>query len=228
MGYNVVVSDTNLDKKYHIYWENLAKEAGYEFEVKYFEISLEEAYKRDLRRGGKAVGRDVLNKQWKQWLNITNRRTYNPTRADKTSKTNVVLVDLDGTVCEKGDRSPFDWAKVGLDTPRQEIINLISSYCWATQSKPVFVSGRDAVCRKESEEWLYNNLPMSLSRGSIELYMRPEGDSRKDSIVKEEIFWELVNKYYVNLVFDDRLQVIRMWQDLGLTVINVGADYLEF
>lgn len=52
--------------------------------------------------------------------------------------------------------------------------------------------------------------------------MRPEGDSRKDSVVKEEMYNEHIKyKYNVKAIYDDRQQVVDMWRDLGLTVFQV-------
>jgi predicted kinase len=223
----IVISNTNLDKKYHTYWEHKAAKSGYDFEVKYFPITLEEAYKSDLRRGGKAVGRDVLNKQWKQWLKITGRKTYNPTERDRLIKKHVILVDIDGSVAKMQDRGPFERSKVSLDKPRQHVIDLVTLLSNHWGCGIIFLSGRDSVCREQTQQWLENNMPMSVVRKGFELIMRKEGDSRRDSIVKEEFFWQIVKDNYVNLVVDDRNQVIRMWHDLGLTVINVQEDYQE-
>ena len=41
----VIVSNTNLNQKDHTYWKTKAEEAGYEFEVKYFDITLDEGAK---------------------------------------------------------------------------------------------------------------------------------------------------------------------------------------
>ena len=49
MGWDVIVSNTNLNQKDHTYWKTKAEEAGYEFEVKYFDITLTEALRRDSR-----------------------------------------------------------------------------------------------------------------------------------------------------------------------------------
>ena len=59
--------------------------------------------------------------------------------------------------------------------------------------------------------------------------MRKTDDSRKDSIIKKEIFLEHIDKEYnVMSVFDDRPQVIRMWRDLGLFVFDVNQSECEF
>lgn len=228
VGANVIVSDTNLNPEYHKLWKERAEFAGYEFEVMYFDISLEEAWKRNERRPN-PVRRDVITEQWPKWLTITDRKRYNPTNTDRLTKPHVILCDIDGTIAKKGNRSPFSWSKVGLDTPRTNIINLLAAATHDWNVKVIFLSGRDSICRSETLAWLYQHLPYSLvGSENCELIMRAEGDSRKDSIVKEEFFWEIVKKNYVKMVFDDRPQVVRMWKDLGLTVIDVSEGYQEF
>jgi hypothetical protein len=60
-----------------------------------------------------------------------------------------------------------------------------------------------------------------------QLIMRRTGDTRKDSIIKEEIFWEQIEPHYnVIAVFDDRDQVVKMWRSLGLKCLQV--DYGNF
>jgi hypothetical protein len=54
------------------------------------------------------------------------------------------------------------------------------------------------------------------------LYMRPEGDMRKDAIVKLEIFDnEIRDNYDVQFALDDRNQVVEAYRSIGLTVLQV-------
>lgn len=218
--HNVVVSDLNLKRKYHEYWSNLAEEAGYEFEVKYFPITLEEAWKRDERRPN-SVGRNVINRQWKDWLEITNHPRYVPDE----NLPPCIVVDVDGTLAELCNRGPFEWSKVGQDKPRKHVIELINAYIDRYPSVAiVVVSGRDGVCEPETRQWLLENDILFDN-----LFMRAAGDQRKDSIIKDEILTNEVSKLY-NVLFwvDDRPCVIRMLRDKGVNVFDVGRDYLEF
>jgi len=52
--------------------------------------------------------------------------------------------------------------------------------------------------------------------------MRKAGDNRKDSIVKYEILQELIKEYYIEYVFDDRDQVVKMWREAGLRCLQVA------
>ena len=58
--------------------------------------------------------------------------------------------------------------------------------------------------------------------------MRRRDDSRKDSVVKRELFdAHIRGRYFVELVLDDRDQVVSLWRrDLGLTCLQV--DYGDF
>lgn len=64
---NIIISNTNLNPKTREFWKKFAEKRGYEFEIKEFPISLEEAIERDSKREN-SVGEDVIRKQYKQWL----------------------------------------------------------------------------------------------------------------------------------------------------------------
>jgi hypothetical protein len=54
------------------------------------------------------------------------------------------------------------------------------------------------------------------------LIMRRGGDTRLDSVVKREMYEEqIAPRYDVRFVVDDRQQVVEMWRDLGLHVMQV-------
>lgn len=219
-GRNVIIADTNLNPKYRDLWVQRGEDAGYEVEFKDFPISLEEAWSRDQKRGVYSVGRDVISQQYKMWNEYIGRKCYTPNE----SLTKAIIVDIDGTIALRHNRSPFEWDKVCQDQPRKFIIDLIKSY-WKSklQCHIIFVSGRDSICRHETTEWIQDN--MGLMYQSIELYMRKEGDQRKDTIVKEEIFWDnIADHYNVLSVFDDRPCVVEMWYDIGIPNVICVAD----
>ncbi|HEX8348187.1 MAG TPA: 5'-hydroxyl kinase, partial [Actinoplanes sp.] len=85
----------------------------------------------------------------------------------------------------------------------------------------VFLSGRDSVCRPETEKALLRAFP-SLE-WSLRLHMRPEGDPRRDDHVKAELFDKHIrDRYRVVAVLDDRDQVVRMWRRMGLPTFQVA------
>jgi hypothetical protein len=55
------------------------------------------------------------------------------------------------------------------------------------------------------------------------LHMRGRGDHRPDQVVKRELYERRVRpRYTVTAVLDDRAKVVRMWRELGLTVLQVA------
>jgi len=132
-------------------------------------------------------------------------------------KKKAVVVDVDGTIAlMEGKRTPFEWEKVGLDSPNTPIINLVKKL--AQSFKIIIVSGRDGCCRKETEKWLVDNeVPVD------QFFMRPAGDVRRDSVIKEEIFYRFIDPMFeVELVLDDRNQTVAKWRELGLTCLQVA------
>ena len=219
-GRNVIIADTNLNHKYRDLWVQRGEDAGYEVEFKDFPISLEEAWSHDQKRGVYSVGRDVISQQYKMWNEYIGRKRYTPNE----SLTKAIIVDIDGTIASRHNRSPFEWDKVGQDKPRSFIIELIKLYInHYVFDEIVFVSGRDSVCRHETLKWIskYFNIPIY----NITIFMRKEGDQRKDTIVKEEIFWDNISEdYNVLAVFDDRPCVVEMWYDIGIPNVICVAD----
>lgn len=135
-----------------------------------------------------------------------------------------IIVDIDGTLAERvTNRSPFDWKRVGEDALKTEINDIVTMYANTGNTVIVF-SGRDEVCRPETIKWLdENNVRWDL------LFMRPERNMEKDSIIKKRLFDENIRgNFFVDFVLDDRLQVCRMWHQLGLTLLRVGDPDADF
>ena len=56
------------------------------------------------------------------------------------------------------------------------------------------------------------------------LYMRKDGDTRPDYVIKPELVKDFIDDIY--MVFEDRDQVVKMWRDLGITCLQVAnGDY---
>lgn len=224
MNYNIIVSDTNLNPTYRDAWINRAIVAGYEVIIKEFPITLEEAWKRDTARGN-GVGQTVIYQQYKQWQEYIGVKKY----IASGYKPKAIIVDVDGTIADRVGRSPFEWAKVGQDTPRKFIIDMITNYCkYYSTHNIVFLSGRDSVCRQETIDWIAEHFNMA--KDSVEIYMRSEGDMRKDTVIKEELFWEHIEPVYdVVGAFDDRPCIVRLWHSIGIPNVMCVADpYIEF
>jgi predicted kinase len=226
---DVIVDDTNLRAKTVREWAEVAARFGATFEVHDFtDVPLAECIRRDADRDpGDRVGADPIKRMHDRYLAGRNLplpvpwvdpggpgTVYDPDPELPAA----VLVDIDGTVALMAGRGPYDWSRVGSDAPNQPVIAAVRAM-HAAGHAIVFCSGRDAVCRAETEAWLelYVDVPYD------GLFMRPEGDNRKDSVVKREIFdSEIRDRWRIVGVFDDRQQVVRMWRALGLTVFQVA------
>ena len=239
-GWHILIDNTNLKLSYLNEFRKLLAAHFNEVEIQYklIDVSVGECIQRDKYRDD-SVGATVIRKQAEQLVVLKKNfkfqtevliRSATFQRAQDESLPRCVLVDIDGTVAKMrdrvhGGRSPFDWHRVGEDTPKWPIIRLVQAMK-ASGYSIVFFSGRDSVCRAETTTWL--NKHFGWQANDYELFMRAENDNRKDSIVKQELFAQHVaGWYYVELVVDDRQQVVDMWRrTLGLTCVQV--DYGDF
>lgn len=244
-GRSVVVDDMHLRPKYVKPFYFMAKEAGVKFRVEEFPIDLDTAIKRAKKRaeeGGLEVPETALRDMFETFTNkgklialpdfekpakgsrkdiLANLEPYVP----DLTKPLAVIVDIDGTLTIgiHPDRSPYEWAKVGLDLPNEHVIDIIRLL--HREGYLILVtSGRDGVCRPETIEWLdLNEIPWDF------LFMREAGDSAGDDVVKAEIFNnEIRDNYNVRAVFDDRLRVVRTWHALGLPLFRIGDPDANF
>ena len=142
---------------------------------------------------------------------------YTECRKESARKMATIIVDMDGTLALKGERNPYDWHKVGEDLPNLPVV-------WTIQRLQVFstvlvVSGRDEVCRWQTEMWL-------TAHGILfhDLFMRAHKDNRPDHEIKREIYLEKLQPYFPNIVavFDDRQQCCALWRHLGLPCFQVA------
>lgn len=232
-GKSVIVSDTNLRATYVRQWAKLAAQNGVDFViVKFDNISLDELIIRDMNREH-SVGSDVIRMLWKKFTKngkipnvdiskeLSGSLTVEP--YDNSDELPLaIIVDIDGTLAKMAGRSPYEWSRVGEDSPVDAVIDAVHA-AYMFNRRVIVMSGRDQSCRDITEKWLTKHLGISWD----ELHMRAEGDNRKDDLVKYELFNEHVrNKYHVKYVLDDRDQVVKMWRKLGLHCFQVA--YGEF
>ncbi len=208
---SVVVDDTNLAPVHRNVISDIAKKLGATFETKFFDAPVDECIKRDLARE-KSVGRDVILKMYNRYLKPA-PVVY---EYDEDAKP-AIIVDIDGTLAHMVNRGPFEWSKVGEDELDYAIRELVIGYA-SSGTRIILMSGRDSICREETINWLKeHNVYFD------DLYMRPEGDTRKDATVKQELFDEHIRgRYRIRFVLDDRDQVVQMWRANGLKCLQVA------
>lgn len=221
-GYSVIVDDTNIKHEYCKRLAGLGHDLKVRVSIKQFDIELSEALRRNNIRhenGGNHVPEDVIRNMHQALTSSGTPDISAPPPVKYTPPSRglkAIMVDIDGTIAKMTDRSPYDWSAVEKDLPQTDVLKVVE---WASDNgyQIIVMSGRDEVCRQGTIRWLDNH-KIWWDR----LIMRPEGDNRKDSIVKRELFDEHVrNEYDVLFVLDDRNQVVDMWRDLGLRVLQV-------
>jgi predicted kinase len=240
-GLDVVVDDTNLNAKFAKDWLKLAAKVGadVEWHDEFLDVTMQVCLTRDQRREVGQVGDAVIWSFYNRYLK--HGKPKRPTLdADALpvvepytgtpGKPKAFLVDIDGTIASNGtdrdhpNRGYFEWHRVGEDLPVKPIIDIVLHF-EAAGLVPIFVSGRDGSCFMETRNWIiehvYEGGPIWYDE--ITLHMRPEGDNRKDSIVKLEIFDnEIRDNYDVQFCLDDRDQVVAAYRSIGLTVLQVA------
>jgi predicted kinase len=215
-GHDVICDDCNLHPKHLERMKELASEFGAEVEERFFDVPVEECVRRDLKRSN-SVGEKVIRQMYRQYLEPKEEK-YVPNE-DKPS---AYLCDIDNSLAIMGNRSPFDWHRVGIDKVN-ESLKIIINELYAKGYSIILLSGRDEVCRMETVEWLNAN---GINYNRLE--MRKENDNRKDSIVKKELFDRIKGDYNILGVFDDRLSVCRMWHSLNLPLFRIGDPDADF
>lgn len=237
-GISVVVDDTNLRARTVRDLQDIAASLGVDVAFKDFNTSVEVCIERNAKRasaGGRDVPEEVIRSMASRYFSkgklpaIPEHRPDPETNWIKYEENGLLapayIVDIDGTVAsmQSCGRGPFDWSRVGEDTVIENVARVIRML-QRDGYTIIFMSGRDAVCRSETTQWL-----LDAGLTVDHLYMRPEGDGRKDSIVKHELFNKNVRGYFDILgVFDDRLQVCKMWEEIGLTLFRVGPLASDF
>lgn len=139
-----------------------------------------------------------------------------------------VIFDVDGTIADVEHRrhfvsqKPADWKSFRnstvFDTPVQWVCDIAKRFI-AQGDNVAFFSARNeserSITEKQISEWI--------GEGHQGLFLRPDGDFRRDDEFKSDLadkFEEVGGK--IDLVFDDRNQVVEMWRQRGTTVVQVA------
>lgn len=235
-GANVVVDDTNLDPRHETAIRELVASFKPTIEIKtFYDVTVEQCLERNIKRAN-PVREHVIWDMYNRYLRKADEVVVNDSSVKYTppaGKPKAILVDVDGTLAHMtaegrlrfGRQAPFMWGNVMEDAVDEVVANLVRNYYERdvmddNPAQVIIMSGRDSVCRDLTEDWLKaNKIPYD------QIFMRKKGDSRKDNIVKRELFDEHIRDFYqVEYVLDDRDQVVEMWRnELGLKVLQVAA-----
>jgi len=229
-GKSVVIDNMNLRARYIKPYLLLAKKHNVVVLHQDFPVELEEALRRNAARD-RQVPEDVVKKLYSTFLRKGSFPQF-PTLEDyevttepyipDVTKPTAILLDVDGTAMKMGNRGPFDWHNVLVDTPNEPVIAAVKALQEAGH-KIIVMSGRDIISKDDTI--------LQLEDAGVvieDIFMRPLGDQRKDNIIKGELFDAHVrDNYNVLFALDDRDQVVFFYRDvLGLTVFQV--DYGNF
>lgn len=211
-----------------------AKEAGYTTEIVVLHENYETCFARCLKREGhptikdEVAAKQALNTFFSKYERVQDSESDVVTRVwPEGAKDDVVIVDLDGTLCNIDHRLHFvkkeegkkpDWKNFFANIPGDSLNQWCGSIVFqmADMCEVIFCSGRPDNYRKVTEDWLSENC----SPG-YKLFMRNRHDSRKDSIAKEIILdYEILTRWKPLFAIDDRKQVVDMWRSRGITCLQ--------
>ena len=147
-----------------------------------------------------------------------------------------ILCDVDGTIAlMKGKRGPFEYIAAMQDEPNLPVIKAVTDLVKANNYKIIYLSARENVtfpatrCQYNNAydltyAWISRNVYDRLNtQDTFKLVLRKKGDYRTDWVVKYELYRDIIQyNYDVQLVFDDRDQVVKMWRDNGLPCFQVA------
>ena len=234
-GRSVVVDATHLRQRYAVQWADLAEKHGVSFRVVDFPVDVDECVRRNaLRHADEQVPEHVIRDMAKRfpvnsWTEIkpsglySNEPPITPYVPD-TTKPDAYIFDVDGTLAQiGGGRNPYDASRAMEDTPTPHV-QLMWKHIESGGHEMLVLTGRKHAHRGVTERWLReNNLYYD------GLWTRDDGDNRPDWIVKQELFdTHIAPNYNVLGVFDDRLQVARMWHLKGVPLFRVGDPEAVF
>jgi len=138
-----------------------------------------------------------------------------------------VVADLDGTLAHCEHRMKFIDGSMGkkkwkpffdgmaddtvMDGTRQLLEDTYEGH------PVVFVTGRPNDYRNTTEKWLKDN-----DINYDALYMRPQGDYRPDTVVKQEIIDLYLDKDKIVMWLDDSPQIIEQVRKNGINTLKIG------
>ena len=224
-GWNVIIDNCHTKLEYinqHISdYNELA-----DIDFKLFDLPMETLQERNAKRSRK-VPVNVIKNMFKNLQYVKEHFDFQTIKKvekklEYTSQNpdlqKAIICDLDGTLSLLNGRNPFDASNCENDLLNKPVANLLINYK-KLGFKIILLSGREDKYKVPTLQFLANH--------KIEfdqLLMRKSDDFRKDAIIKKEIFnAEIKCKYFVEMILDDRNQVVDMWRnDLQLPCFQVN------
>jgi len=235
-GFDVLVDNTHLKSSDRKSIHDIASNRDNTLVIEQvFEVPLERVHSQNENRDPKAVVPRIVIERMAKDARVGHDGTFKKLKGNSTyyekiepiiqdpSKYPCVICDLDGTLALIEHRNPYDASKCELDSLNEPVAAIIREQ--VKVAKIVFMSGRSDKYEIQTRSFIDKNLPEL--KDQYNLYMRRDGDMRKDSIVKKELFdANIKNKYYVKFCIDDRDSLVALWRSLGLTCFQ--CNYGDF
>lgn len=223
-GWNVILD--NCHTKYDYIKQPIAEfNEMATIEFKLFDLPLDELYTRNENRARK-VPKKVIENMYHQLQKL--KQDFDFQTVKKVSKhveyapqnTNLpkaIICDLDGTLALMNGRNPFDASTCDQDLLNEPVANVLKNYK-KLGYKVLLVSGREEKYKAPTLQFLEKH-----AIAFDDLMMRKTSDSRKDAIIKTEIYNVFIKDHYcIEFVLDDRNQVVDTWRnDLKLPCFQV-------
>lgn len=221
----VIIDNTNLEEEYIKEYLKLAlPDTNIVYKVFGEEFTDEELLDRISKRTFNKLSLNILKKQSSSFRKLlpnlprifSNREIKEKIVQDITLPKTIIF-DIDGTLAiNNSGRSSYDMQRVLEDDPNNSII-LIAKELYNSGYNIIICSGRNEDGRLKTVEWL-NLHDIQYHK----IFFRSNNDMRKDFIVKEEMWKEIVKTNYIVTMYDDRNQVVNHARSLGFTVCQVA------
>jgi len=223
-GWNVILDNCNTKWDYIKEPIAIFKELA-NIEFKLFDLPLEELYERNEKRTRK-VPKKVIENMYHQLQGLKQKFDFKPIKRmqkeleycqQDPNLPKAIICDLDGTLALMNGRNPFDASTCDQDLINEPVSNLLKNYK-KLGYKILLVSGREDKYKEPTLRFLATHEIVF-----DDLIMRKTKDSRKDSVVKTEIYNNHIKgNYFIEFVLDDRNQVVDTWRnDLKLPCFQV-------
>lgn len=227
---DIVIDRLNFTKEQRQRYIAPAKAKGYTIEIIVLHENQDTCMKRMLARENhetitdEAGARQALHMFQTKYERVTDDEADTVTRVwPEGEKTKIIVCDIDGTMANIEHRLHYvrregkkDWKNFFKEMDKDVVNEWCQEIVRNSKFPVVFCSGRPDDYKQVTKEWLTN--VAKLDGG---LMMRSRNDFRRDDIVKEQILdFEILTRYSVAYVLDDRKQVVDMWRKRGLVCLQ--------
>lgn len=158
----------------------------------------------------KKENKEIYNKWWKQF----ERRMLPLEIFNDGGNQKAIICDLDGTLAFAVEHGLHDYSNFEISKP---ILNLIKMYS-ENDYHLFFITSRNEKNHIQTYEWIKNKTNIFNDRFTI--LMRSKDDLRNDVQVKEDLFLKIPKNYSIDFVLEDKNNVVEMWRDKGLCVLQ--------